>query len=200
MFAGKAGMRRRALLAAALGAALPALATSARAQPPAGQSGYHGGLITPPVPVPDMPLHTADGRATRLRTLLAGRATALQLFYTGCSSTCPIQGVVFRRVQTLLGPHPKPDIQLLSLSISPLEDTPQRMRAWLARFGARPGWIAAAPELKDVDALQAFFGGGRTGLDNHSTQVQMIDRRGELVWRTYELPSPETLAALLGRA
>ncbi|AHI82189.1 hypothetical protein BTJ_5049 [Burkholderia thailandensis E444] len=34
MFAGKAGMRRRALLAAALGAALPALATSARAQPP----------------------------------------------------------------------------------------------------------------------------------------------------------------------
>lgn len=88
MFAGKAGMRRRALLAAALGAALPALATSARAQPPAGQSGYHGGLITPPVPVPDMPLHTADGRATRLRTLLAGRATALQLFYTGCSSTC----------------------------------------------------------------------------------------------------------------
>lgn len=196
--------RRRKLLAAALGAALapalPALAATQRAQPLAGQSGYHGGLITPPVPVPDMPLRTADGHATRLRALLAGRVTALQLFYTGCSSTCPIQGAVFHRVQTLLGPHPKPDIQLLSLSISPLEDTPQRMHAWLARFGARPGWIAAAPELKDVDALQAFFGGGRTGLDNHGTQVQMIDRRGALVWRTYELPSPETIAALLGHA
>ncbi|AJX36248.1 SCO family protein [Burkholderia oklahomensis] len=199
--------RRRVLLAAALGAAalpalsaLPALAAAQRAQAPAAPGGYHGGLITPPAPVPDVPVRTADGRTTRLRALLDGRVTALQLFYTGCSSTCPIQGVVFRRVQALLGPHPKPDVQLLSLSISPLEDTPQRMRAWLARFDARPGWVAAAPELKDVDALQAFFGGGRTGLDNHGTQAQVIDRRGALVWRTYELPSPETVAALLSKA
>ncbi|WP_404823855.1 SCO family protein [Burkholderia seminalis] len=158
---------------------------------------YHGGRITPPVPVPDVPVHLADGRATRLHALLNGRVTALQLFFTGCSSTCPIQGAVFQRVQALLGVQAKPGVQLLSLSINPLEDTALRMHAWLARFGARPGWMAAAPELKDVDALQAFFGGGVTGLDNHSTQVQIIDRRGALIWRTYELPAAESLVDIL---
>ncbi|WP_323122063.1 SCO family protein [Burkholderia alba] len=192
--------RRRALLAAALGAAAASLgAVRCVAAPPA-PVGYHGGRIAPPVPVPDLPVLLANGRSTRLRTLLNGRVTALQLFFTGCSSTCPIQGAVFQRVQALLGAHEKPGVQLLSLSISPLEDTPQRMRAWLARFDARPGWVAAAPELKDVDALQALFGGGVTGLDNHSTQVQVIDRHGALIWRTYALPSAESVAQILRQA
>lgn len=188
--------RRRAWLTAAL--ALAALRPGSAPAVPI--VGYHGGRVTPPVPVPDVPVRTADGRATRLRALLNGRVTALQLFFTGCSSTCPIQGAVFQRVQGLLGPRGHPDVQLLSLSVSPLEDTPARMRAWLARFDARPGWIAAAPELKDVDVLQALFGGGLTGLDNHSTQVQIVDRAGALIWRTYELPSAESVADILRRA
>ncbi|WP_423762984.1 SCO family protein [Burkholderia sp. NLJ2] len=188
--------RRRAWLTAAL--ALAALRPGPAPAVPI--VGYHGGRVTPPVPVPDVPVHTADGRATHLHALLNGRVTALQLFFTGCSSTCPIQGAVFQRVQGLLGPRRHPDVQLLSLSISPLEDTPARMRAWLARFDARPGWIAAAPELQDVDALQALFGGGLTGLDNHSTQVQVVDRAGALIWRTYELPSAESVADILRRA
>jgi protein SCO1/2 len=192
----KRARQRRTWLAAtlALAALRPGLA---RAAPIVG---YHGGRVTPSVPVPDVPVRTADGRMTRLHALLNGRVTALQLFFTGCSSTCPIQGAVFQRVQGLLGSSRHADVQLLSLSISPLEDTPARMSAWLARFHARPGWIAAAPELRDVDGLQALFGGGLTGLDNHSTQVQVIDRRGMLIWRTYELPSAESVADILRRA
>nr|WP_311767616.1 SCO family protein [Burkholderia sp. Bp8998] len=159
---------------------------------------YHGGRIKPPVLVPDWPVRTAQGRETNLRALLVGRVTALQLFFTGCSAICPIQGAVFQRVQTLLGA--RADVQLLSLSMDPLSDTPDRMRAWLGRFDARPGWIAAAPELRNVDAVQTLFGGGMTGLDNHGTQVHLIDRHGQLIWRTYELPSAETVAALLKQA
>jgi protein SCO1 len=185
--------RRRAFCSAALAIAAWPVLGRAQATP----LGYHGGRITPPVTVPDWPVRTADGRTTGLHALLAGRVTALQLFFTGCSATCPIQGAVFQRVQTLLGPHPRADAQLLSLSVDPLSDTPPRLSAWLARFDARPGWVAAAPALRDVDAVQRLFGGGLTGLDNHSTQVQVIDRDGRLIWRTYELPSAESVAAML---
>ncbi len=192
--------RRKLLVAALVATAEVTLGSARRAHAQVAPIDYHGGRISPPVPVPDVPVRLADGRTTRLHTLLNGRVTGLQLFFTGCSSTCPIQGAVFQRVQALLGVHAKPDVQLLSLSINPLEDTALRMRAWLARFGARPGWVAAAPELKDVDALQAFFGGGVTGFENHSTQVQVIDRRGALIWRTYELPSAESLVDILRSA
>jgi protein SCO1 len=186
--------RRRALCMAALAAAWPVIGRAQQAP-----INYHGGRIEPAVPVPDWPVRTADGRETRLHALLAGRMTALQLFFTGCSATCPIQGAVFQRVQTLLGSRSRKDLQLLSLSVDPLSDTPQRMRAWLTRFDARPGWVAAAPSLRDVDAIQRLFGGGVTGLDNHSTQVQMIDRDGRLIWRTYELPSAESIVAMVGK-
>jgi protein SCO1/2 len=190
--------RRRAFCAAAFAATLLPSVTHARVQ--GVPVGYHGGPIIPPVPVPDWTVHTAQGQTIRFHTLLKGRVTALQLFFTGCSTTCPIQGVVFRQVQSLLGSHPRKDVQLLSLSVDPLSDTSLRMRAWLARFGAQPGWLAAAPELSDIDAVQALFADGANRLDNHSTQVQIIDRQGQLIWRTYELPSPETIAKILTHA
>ncbi|WP_322021807.1 MULTISPECIES: SCO family protein [unclassified Burkholderia] len=191
--------RRRAIRIAAFPAvALSAFCTSTLVRGQNAPIAYHGGSIKPPVLVPDWPILTAQGHETRLRGVLAGRVTALQLFFTGCSTVCPIQGAVFQRVQTLLGAHS--DVQLLSLSIDPLSDTPERMRAWLRQFDARPGWTAAAPELQNVDAVQALFGAGVTGLDNHGTQVHVIDRRGQLIWRTYELPSAETVAALLKQA
>jgi protein SCO1/2 len=190
---------RRAWLGAALGACLPAARTrSAGAEPlliP-----YHGGRIDPPLPLPDIALELADGSRSGLRRLLSGKLTAVHVMFTGCTTICPIQGVVFQRVQELLPARTHPEVQLLSLSISPMEDTPQSLRAWLARFQSQPGWIAASPDPAALDTVQDLFGGGRGGLADHATEVSIVNRRAELVWRTYELPSPETLADMLGRS
>lgn len=160
-------------------------------------SRYHGGRILPVVPVPNLIVDTADGARRSLHQLLLRRATAIQLIFTGCSTTCPIQGVVFQQVQSLLPDMPGRSMQLLSLSINPLEDTPASLQAWQARFRPAPGWIAARPTLADLETVLTLFAGGRESVENHATQVQMINRRGELIWRTYELPSAQTVASIL---
>jgi protein SCO1/2 len=43
------------------------------------------------------------------------------------------------------------------------------------------------------------FGQGRDAVDNHATQVNIIDRRGDLVFRTPELPSADSIANILRR-
>ncbi|MFN9773612.1 MAG: hypothetical protein ACK54X_13455 [Burkholderiales bacterium] len=92
--------RRRRILFA-LGAAATAAALPVR---PARAIVRHG-RIEPPEPVSEIALTLDDGRATTLPRLLRGRTTALHLMFTGCASTCPIQGATFARLQELLGPR-----------------------------------------------------------------------------------------------
>jgi protein SCO1/2 len=171
------------------------LAPSAPAQPVRADHGR----VDPPVPVPDLPVRCANGASASLAALVRGRATALQLMFTGCSTVCPIQGAIFQRVQELLIDQSLHGIQLFSLSVDPLDDGPAALRAWLKKFHAREGWIAAAPDIKDLDKFLALFGQGRNAVENHATQVNIINRRGELIWRTAELPSADSIADILRR-
>jgi protein SCO1/2 len=154
------------------------------------------GKIDPPVSVPDLALVRYDGASMKLLPLVNGHATAIQLMFTSCMTTCPIQAAIFAKVQAMLPAMQDRGIQLLSLSIDPEDDTPAALSAWRQRFHAGPNWIAASPSLADVPRLQDFFGKGGDSSD-HSTQVHIVDRKGNLVWRTFELPTPQEIASVL---
>jgi protein SCO1 len=157
--------------------------------------GGHG-KITPPVPVPDLALTRHDGMRTTLLRHVRGRATAIHLMFASCTTTCPLQAAIFRKVQDRLPNMGKSGMQLLSLTIDPANDTPRVLSEWLRHYHAGPDWIAAAPRSSDVPQLQGFFG-KTSGSSDHSTQVHILDRSGNLVWRTYELPTPEEIAGIL---
>jgi protein SCO1 len=181
---------RRSCLGAALGCWAPSIAA---AQGPAADHGR----VDPPTPVPDVVVVRHDGAIVRLPALVKGRATALELMFTSCTVTCPIEGAIFARAQALMTDQVSRGMQLLSLSVDPQNDTPEALSRWLQRFHARPGWVAAAPRVKDVERVRALGGPGSTPSDNHSTQVQIVNRDGLLVWRTFELPEAEEIVAIL---
>jgi protein SCO1/2 len=156
------------------------------------------GRVNPPRPPPDVPVLCHDGKRTSLRALVRGRVTAFHPMFTSCAATCPIQGAVLAKVQKLLPDRAARGIQIVSLSIDPRRDTPEALQAWLARFRAGPGWIAAAPVAEsDLPALRAFSGPGRNAADPHTTRVLVINRQGLLVWRTFDLPDAAEIADVL---
>lgn len=155
------------------------------------------GPIKPPRPAPEMTVVRHDGVSTSLARLLDGHVTAVQLMFASCTTTCPIQGAIFARVQTLLPDQVGRGIQLLSLTVDPQHDRPQVLKRWLRRFKGHAGWVAAAPPLGDVERLRDFAGRGPSPSDNHSTQIQIFNRQGLLVWRTGPLPDAEEIASLL---
>lgn len=175
-------------VAAAAGAGLLA------AQP----ASAHGGLgpVTPPRPAPPLPLTLHDGRSTTLPALLRGRVTALQLMFTGCSASCPVQGAVFASLQGLvLGALPA--ARLLSLSIDPVSDDAAALDGWRRRFGAAEGWLAAAPPVRHGEAMLDFVEGrsaaGRVA-DRHNAQVFLFDVQGRLAYRLAEFAAPRDIA------
>ena len=184
---------RRQLLTAAGGTCLSAwIGTEAAA---------HGSLgpVQPALATPALAVLGMDGQRTELAALLKGRVTAVQLMFTGCSATCPIQGAIFADVQQQLI-NEDPRIRLLSVSIDPLGDDVKAMQAWLGKFGARASrWNAALPQLHDVDRLLDFLRGRAPGADRHTAQAFVFDRHARLVFRTEDMPDPAELAGLVKR-
>jgi len=193
---------RRAFLHS-LAAASLAVATRSFAQtatgPTAETPSADHGRIKPPVAVPDVRLLTYDGRKSSLRALTLGHATAVQLMFTTCTTTCPIQAAIFQHVQSMLPEMAARRIQLLSLSVNPDDDNAAALAGWRRRFHAGPEWIAAAPDAAKNSDVQTFFGRANGSFADHSTQVNIVDRGGRLVWRTNELPSAEEIASILRR-
>ncbi|MFK3739661.1 SCO family protein [Massilia sp. TN1-12] len=189
--------RRHVLFAAmaCAGACLtPGLGPAARA---------HGiGIVNPPVGLPlDVQVLRSDGVRLPLRRLLLGRTTALQLMFTGCSETCPLQGALFAGVQEQAA-RSGSRLQLLSLSIDPMDDA-RSLSAWLRRFGAGRNWMAAVPTAADIDALRKALQAGAPAVPAHSSQVFFVDTGGRLVWRSEDLPPVELvvhIATRLGKA
>jgi protein SCO1/2 len=165
------------------------------AQPTAAPGHDPFGPVRPPQPAPKLKFTAEDGRAFELASQLRGRITAVQLMFTGCSATCPIQGALFSTLAPMIAA--RPEMQLLSLSIDPLGDSPQALAAWRARFGAQAPWQAAVPGVKDVDRLLDFLRGRAQGVDRHTAQVYLFDRQARLAYRTADMPPARFVADLM---
>jgi protein SCO1 len=156
------------------------------------------GPVSPREPAPaGLRLSLGTGRPALLPDLLKGHVTAVQLMFTGCSATCPIQGAIFADAQARLASADQ-RLRLLSISIDPLGDDPPALARWLTRYGALPArWSAAVPAVRDVEPLLDFLRGRAVGVDRHTAQAFLFDRQGRLAFRTIDMPPGGELVRLL---
>lgn len=130
-------------------------------------------------------LQDQDGRRVQPERW-AGRTVLINFVYTGCSTVCPVQTRALADLHSQLPRDLQAKVQLLSISLDPLSDTPQALKAFARKMGAdRPGWTFATGRPEDIgklsDALRLF----RPGTDvrkpeDHSTALWLIDGQGQL--------------------
>jgi len=150
--------------------------------------------------IPDVTVRTQDGEEKSFYSdLVAGRTVAMNFVFTTCTTICPPMGANFGRLQDELGERLGRDVQLISVSVDPTTDTPQRLKAWGAKFGARDGWTLVTGEQQTVErllkALQVF----NADINEHSPIVLIgNDASGEWT-RAYGLAGPKKLAEIVSR-
>lgn len=107
--------------------------------------------------VPDVTLINQDGKKVRLQAVAdSGKPVLLNFIFTTCTTICPPMAAGFARFQEALGPEAA-GVTLLSVSIDPDHDTPAVMKAYLERFGARPGWELLTGRPEDVARIMKAF-------------------------------------------
>jgi protein SCO1/2 len=111
------------------------------------------------ITIPDTALLDQHGRTVRLYSdLVKGRkVVVINTIFTTCTTICPVIGVRFARLQKSLAAFTPQEYSLISISVDPATDTPERLRAWADQMGARPGWtLLTGPKMQVDEVLRTL--------------------------------------------
>jgi protein SCO1/2 len=140
-----------------------------------------------------------------------GRAVAFTFIFTRCPfpTFCPRLSTSFAETQAKLQalPNGPTNWNLLSITIEPEYDTPERLKAYGARYKADPAhWEFLTGDLIDITALGEQFGlqfwrANANEPINHNVRTVVVDAAGKVQWVTPENEwKPEGLAEQIVKA
>lgn len=145
--------------------------------------------------IPDVEVLDQDGNARHFYTdLVKGKTVAINFIFTNCTTICPPLGATFARVQRdLLGK----DVQFISVSVDPLTDTPERLKAWGAKFKAGASWTFVTGSKPEIDQLLRALGASAARREDHTPSV-IVGNDAKDVWtRTYGLARTTQMVSLI---
>jgi protein SCO1/2 len=159
------------------------------------------GLRTSAMSIPDVEMLDQDGRTIHFYTdLVKGKTVVINFIFTTCTTICPPLGATFARVQKDLGERAGRDVQLISVSVDPVTDTPERMKAWGAKFKAGAGWTFVTGQKPQVAELLRALGAASASPAEHTPALLIgNDLTGQWT-RVYGLSRPAILVKLIDDA
>jgi cytochrome oxidase Cu insertion factor (SCO1/SenC/PrrC family) len=148
--------------------------------------------------IPDVEVLDQNGNALHFYSdLIKGKTVAINFIFTNCTTICPPLAATFARVQKDLGDKTGRDVHFISISVDPLTDTPERLKAWGAKFKAGDGWTFVTGDKQEIDKLLNALGASVSRREDHSpTVIVGNDLKG--VWtRTYGLAKSTQIVGLI---
>lgn len=131
----------------------------------------------------DVLLVNQDGKKLRLYSdLLQGKIVVLNTFFTSCGNSCPRMTAVLAGLQERLGERLSHEVLLLSLTVDPQTDTPERLKGYADRFHAKPGWIFLTGIPEDVQFALNKFGQKVEQRENHFN-LYIVGNEGTGLWK-----------------
>lgn len=148
--------------------------------------------------IPDIELLDQNGRKIHFYTdLVKGRTVAINFIFTTCTTICPPLGATFARVQKELGDKMGRDVHFISISVDPVTDTPERLKAWGAKFHAGAGWTFITGNKPQVDELLRALGASSARREDHSPTILIGNDTGGTWTRTYGLAKASQLVQII---
>jgi protein SCO1/2 len=151
--------------------------------------------------IPDTTVYDQNGRQLKFYTdLVKGKTVAINFIFTTCAGVCPTLAATFRRVQQGLGERMGRDIELISISVDPTTDVPERLKSFSEKFKAGPGWTFVTGSKPEIDRLLEALGGYVSDKNDH-TPLLLIGNDTARFWtRAYGLAPPSRLISLINEA
>jgi protein SCO1/2 len=140
---------------------------------------------TPGAPIPDCLLLDQNNQRFRLSDF-KGSVLAITFIFTRCPlpDFCPRMSEQFSAVQRDFQAGGGAKWHLLSISIDPAYDTPERLAAYAARYHAEATrWTFATGESSDINNFTSVFGlqTKREGAElNHTLRTVVVDAAGRV--------------------
>jgi cytochrome oxidase Cu insertion factor (SCO1/SenC/PrrC family) len=153
------------------------------------------------VQLPDVKVFTQSGEQVNFYTdLIKDKVVLLSFFFSSCTYVCVMQGANLSKVQALLGERLGKDVFLISISMDPEKDTPQKLKYWSRSFGAKSGWTIVSSNTPEMNRMLKAFTGYNPGPKDMHMSLVFIGNDKTGAWMTTDgLTDPGDLATLIGR-
>jgi cytochrome oxidase Cu insertion factor (SCO1/SenC/PrrC family) len=160
--------------------------------------GVGGGSSEAALRVPDTTVFDQHGQRLHFYSdLVKGKTVAISFVFTTCNGVCPTLTAKFRQIQQELGERVGRDIQLISISVDPTTDVPERLNAYAAKFHAGPGWTFVTGSKPEIDELLRALGAFAADKNKHP-QTILIGNDTTGYWtRTLGLSPAKTVAQIV---
>ena len=150
---------------------------------------------------PNPQLVTQDGDIVRFfDDLIEDKIVAINFIYTSCPDTCPLETAQLMRVQNILGDRLGRDIHFYSITIDPEHDTPEVLKEYRARFGAK--WTFLTGAENDIIDLRRKLGlyveEIQDGSNNHNVNMIIGNQATGRWMKRSPFENPHVLADQLG--
>ena len=150
----------------------------------------------------NVPLTTHEGKVVRFYDdLLKGKSVVINLIYTTCTYSCPIETAKMAELQRVLGDRVGKDFFFYSISIDPANDTPKKLKAYATQFKAKRGWLFLTGKKEDIKLISKQLGlsslGDTATADGHMPSLMIGNEPTNQWMRTSAVDNPKFLATTI---
>jgi len=144
--------------------------------------------------IPDVELIDQTGMPVSLRSLLqADQPVALNFIFTTCTTICPVMTATFAQMRRELGDAGN-QLRLVSISIDPEYDRPEKLKAYSEQFLAGEGWDFLTGDSADIVLVLKSFDSYAGSKMNHQAVTLLKDPESASWTRIEGLASGKDLA------
>jgi protein SCO1/2 len=142
----------------------------------------------------DRTLVTQDGEEVRfVGDVIGDNIVVMDFVYTTCTTICPVLTALFTQVQGQLGDELDNGVVMVSMTVDPVRDTPQRLKAYAAKHGAGDGWVWLTGPKPTVDDVLTGVGAYSVNFEDHPSMVLVGDGRTGEWRRLFGFPNPDRI-------
>jgi protein SCO1/2 len=146
----------------------------------------------------DTVLINQNGEKMRFYTdLLQGKTVIIDSFFSTCQGSCLPMTRNLERVQEALGDRLGKDVYIISVSVDAAMDTPARLKAFGAKFHARPGWYFLTGSKENVDFVLKKLGQYVEDKNDHLNILIIGNERTGLWKKAFGLAKSDELIAVV---
>ncbi len=108
---------------------------------------------------PNVLLRNQDGKPVRFYDdVIKGKIVMIQFMYTNCERYCPMVTPNLVKAQRELLKRGAREVNMISITVDPVHDTPPVLKAYASNFHVQPGWQFLTGRKSDVDQIRRELG------------------------------------------
>lgn len=150
--------------------------------------------------LPDAVLVDRNGEELRfVSEVLGEHIVVMDFIYTSCTTACPVLTAILKQVKTKLGDRVGDDVAMVSLTVDPVTDTPERLGRYAIEHGAGENWRFLTGPKARVDRLLEQLGAYTPEFVDHPVSIMVGDPQRNVWYRFFGFTAPSNVLAAVDK-